>query len=205
MTRFALPLFFVLLAGCARSEQAQYTQFDNNASLTVNASLVDTDDDEVAIGAWRMGLQDTQSVLEFGPAGAAPAFSIGCDGRRNLLLQRHGAAPPGDLPVMLITVGSETRRLAVVGTGGVIPMLRSTLPGNDTFRGVLIAAGTPITVRVGDSDPLVLPTSPTIGAYAAQCANGEVRAPEAAANGVAAAAAGDGDAVAVNVVAGNAQ
>jgi hypothetical protein len=205
MTRFALPLAFVLLAGCARSEQAQYTQFDNNASLTVNAPLGASDDDEVAIGAWRTGLQDTQSVLEFGPAGAAPEFSIGCDGRRSLLLQRHGAAPPGDLPVMLITVGSETRRLAVVSTGGVIPMLRATLPANDTFRAVLIAATTPIIVRVGDSEPLVLPQSPTIGAYAAQCANGEVRAPEAAGNSAAAAGDGDGNVVAVNVVAGNAQ
>jgi hypothetical protein len=149
-----------------------------------------------------MGLQDTQAVLEFGPAGSAPAFSIGCDGRRNLLLQRHGAAPPGDLPVMLITVGSETRRLAVVSTGGAIPMLRAALPANDTFRGVLIAAATPIIVRVGDSEPLVLPTSPTISAYAAQCATGEVRPPEAAGNSLA--PAGDGNAVTVNA-AGNAQ
>ena len=118
MTRFALPLFFVLLAGCARSEEAEYTQVDNNASLTVERALSDADDDELAIGAWRMSLQDDQSVLEFGPSGAAPVFSLGCDARRNLLLQRHGAAPAGDLPVMLVTVGSETRRLAVVGAGG---------------------------------------------------------------------------------------
>ncbi|HEV7661174.1 MAG TPA: hypothetical protein VGO55_15145 [Allosphingosinicella sp.] len=202
MTRFALPLAFVLLAGCARSEPAEYTQFDNNASLTVNAPAADAEDDEIAIGAWRMGLQDTQSVLEFGPTGSAPAFSIGCDARRNLLLQRHGAAPPGDLPVMMVQVGSETRRLAVVSTGGAIPMLRATLPANDPFRAVLVAAATPITVRVGDSEPLVLPTSPTISAYAAQCATGEVRPPEAAGNGVA--PAGDGNAVTVNV-AGNAQ
>jgi hypothetical protein len=204
MTRFALPLFVVLLAGCARSEQAQYTQFDNNASLTVNTPGADADDDEVAIGAWRLGLQDTQSVLEFGPAGSAPQFSIGCDGRRNLLLQRHGAAPPGDLPVMLITVGSETRRLAVVTTGGAIPMLRAALPANDPFRGVLIAAATPIIVRVGDAEPLVLPTSPTIAAYAAQCASGEVRPPEAAGNGAAPAGDADGNSLSVIVV-GNAQ
>jgi hypothetical protein len=205
MIRTALPLAFVLLAGCARSEQAQYTQFDNNASLTVNAPVADADDEEVAIGAWRLGLQDTQSVLEFGPGGAAPAFSVGCDGRRNLLLQRHGAAPPGDLPVMLITVGSETRRLAVVSTGGAIPMLRATLPASDTFRGVLIAATSPITVRVGDSEPLILPPSPTIGAYATQCASGEVRPPEAAGNSVAAAGEPGGNAVVANVPAGNAQ
>jgi hypothetical protein len=204
MTRFALPLFFVLLAGCARSEPAEYTQFDNNASLTVNAPLIDTDDDELAIGAWRMSLQDGQSVLEFGPSGAVPAFSIACDSRRNLLLQRHGAAPAGDLPAMLVTVGSETRRLAVVGTGGALPMLRATLPANDPFRGVLIAAASPIEVRIGDSVPLSLPPGPLIGTYSAQCASGEARPAEAAANGVAPAGEPGGNAVEVNV-AGNAQ
>ena len=204
MTRFALPLAFVLLAGCARSEPAEYTQFDNNASLTVNAPLVDTDDDELAIGAWRMSLQDGQSVLEFGPAGAVPAFSIGCDSRRNLLLQRHGVAPAGDLPQMMIQIGSETRRLPLAGTGGVTPMLRATLPANDPFRGVLIAAASPIVVRIGDSVPLALPPSPLIGTYSAQCASGDVRPPEAAANGVAPAGDPGGNAVEVNV-AGNAQ
>jgi hypothetical protein len=205
MTRIALSLAFVLLAGCARSEPAQYTQFDNNASLTVNAPLVDPGDDELALGAWRTGLQDGQSVLEFGPAGGAPEFSIGCDSRRNLLLQRHGAAPAGDLPAMLAQVGSETRRLAVVGTGGAMPMLRATLPANDTFRGVLIAAASPIVVRIGDAVPLVLPPSPTIGAYASQCASGEVRPPEAAANGIAPAGGPGGNTIEVNVAAGNAQ
>jgi hypothetical protein len=204
MTRFALPLAFVLLAGCARSEPAEYTQFDNNASLTVNAPLADADDDDLAIGAWRMSLQDGQSVLEFGPAGAVPAFSIGCDSRRNLLLQRHGAAPAGDLPAMLAQVGSENRRLAVVGTGGALPMLRATLPANDPFRGVLIAASTPIVVRIGDAVPLSLPPSPLIGTYSAQCASGEVRPAEAAANGAAPAADPGGNIVEVNV-AGNAQ
>jgi len=205
MTRIALSLAFVLLAGCARSEPAQYTQFDNNASLTVNAPLVDADDDELAIGAWRMSMQDGQSVLEFGPAGGAPAFSIGCDGRRNLLLQRHGAAPAGDLPVMLAQVGSENRRLAVVGTGGALPMLRATLPANDPFRAALIGATAPIVVRIGDSAPLALPPSPAIGTYAAQCASGEVRPPEAPANGVVAAGEPGGNAVVGNVAAGNAQ
>ncbi|HVQ08822.1 MAG TPA: hypothetical protein VMS43_10350 [Allosphingosinicella sp.] len=204
MTRFALSLAFVLLAGCARSEPAQYTQFDNNAALTVNSPLVDDSDDELAIGAWRTSLQDGQSVLEFGPDGAAPAFSIGCDGRRNLLLQRQGVAPAGDLPAMLVTVGSETRRLAMVATGGAMPMLRATLPGNDPFRAVLIAAASPIVVRIGDAAPLALPQSAAIGTYAGQCASGEVRAPDAA-NGVAAAPEPGGNTAVINVTAGNAQ
>jgi len=53
MIRIALPLAFVLLAGCARSEEARYTQFGNNAALTLNSPLADDDDEALAIGAWR--------------------------------------------------------------------------------------------------------------------------------------------------------
>lgn len=176
MIRFALPFAFILLAGCARSEPASYTQIDNEAAPALPAnSQAESDDDEPAIGTWHTGLQDDQAVLEFGPSGAQPLFSIGCDARRTLMLQRHGAVPAGDLPVMLVTVGSETRRLAIAAASGVTPMLRGTLPPNDPFRPVLAAASSPIIVRIGDSPPLVLPPSPAIGTYAAQCASGDTR------------------------------
>jgi hypothetical protein len=204
MIRTALPLVFVLLAGCARSEEARYTQFDNNVALTLNAPLADDDDEGLAIGTWRTGLQSAQPVLEFGPAGAAAAYSVSCDSRRNLVLQRHGTAPSGDLPQMLITIGSETRRLAVVGTGGATPMLRATLPANDPFRAVLIAAATPIIVRVGDAPPLALPPSPLIGAYAAQCAEGTAQPVDAQSNGVVAVEEAPGNAAVANNAAGNA-
>ena len=79
------------------------------------------DDEEVALGAWRETLQDEQRVLEFGPTGAPPLFSLRCDARRGVLLQRHGLASAGDLPVMRVSVGSEARQLAVTGTGGANP------------------------------------------------------------------------------------
>ena len=69
-------------------------------------------------------------------------------------------------------------------------MLRATLPANDPFRAVLIGAAAPIIVRIGDAAPLVLPPSPAIGTYAAQCASGEARPPGAAGNGVAGRRAG---------------
>ena len=87
-----------------------------------NAPRPTRDDEELALGAWRDGLQDDAArCSNSAPPAPPPVFSLGCDARRNLLLQRHGAAPPGDLPVMLVTVGSETRRLAVAGTGGADP------------------------------------------------------------------------------------
>ena len=174
MIRHALPFALVLLAGCARSEEASFTPADNTSGQAVErVRTPDTDEEELTLGQWRAGLQEEQATLEFGPAGAPPLLSLRCDARRGTLFQRHGAAPAGDLPVMLITVGSETRRLALTSTGGAIPMLRATLTPTDTFRAVLSNAASPIIVRIGDSPPLVLPPSPLIGAYATGCANGE--------------------------------
>jgi hypothetical protein len=198
MIRTALPLAFILLAGCARSEEARYTQFDNNSALAANTQSADDDDEALAIGAWRTGLQSSQAVIEFGPAGAAPIYSISCDSRRNLVLQRHGAAPPGDLPQMLITVGSETQRLSLAGTGAPTPMMRATLPANSPFRGVLIGAAIPIIVRIGDSPPLALPPSPLIGTYAGQCAEGALQPVDAPGNGLVAVEEGAGNAATAN-------
>jgi len=174
MIRYALPLALVLLAGCARSEEATFSSIGNEsgqAPAPVRATV--GDDDEVALGEWRPGLQEEQATLEFGPSGAPPQFSLRCDARRGTLLQRHGAAPSGDLPVMLVTVGSETRRFALTSVGGAIPMMRATLPPTDQFRAVLAGAAEPMIVRIGDSPPLVLPPSPLVGGYATGCANGE--------------------------------
>jgi hypothetical protein len=174
MIRNALPLALILLAACARSEEATFSSIGNESGTAVETVRTsEGEDDEIALGEWRTGLHEEQATLEFGPSGAPPSFSLRCDARRGTLLQRHGAASSGDLPVMLVTVGSETRRFAVTSAGGAIPMLRATLPANDQFRPVLAGAETPITVRIGDSPPLVLPPSPLAGAYMTGCANGE--------------------------------
>ncbi len=183
MIRPALLSAFILLAGCARSEEARYAQVDNTPSPALNLSDQGEEDD-LTVGTWQTGLEGDQPVLEFGPVGATSLFSISCDERRNLLLQRHGAALTGDLPNMLVQVGSETRRLAVVSAGGTNPVLRGALAPNDPFRRVLLTAATRIMVRMGDAQPLVMPPSPAIAAYAAQCASGEARGVAPAGNSV---------------------
>ena len=197
MLRPSLCFAFLLLAGCARSEDAQHAQFGNTPLPTLNSSDLG-EEDELTIGTWQTGMQDDQTVLEFGPVGAPARFSLSCDTRRGLVLQWPGAAPGGDLPNMLVTVGSETRRLAVASVGAANPMLRGTLPAKDPFMRVLTGAVTRIVVRIGDAQPLVMPPSPTIAAYAQQCANGEVQAGAPAASN-AVEATGN-----VSVVAGNA-
>jgi hypothetical protein len=185
----------VLLAGCARSEEARYAQVDNNMLAAANA-VQEGEDDELTVGTWQTALQGDLPVLEFGPVGAPSLFSISCDDRRNLLLQRPGAALSGDLPAMLVTVGSETRRLAVASAGTTIPVLRGTLASNDPFVRVLTGATARIVIRVGDAQPLVMPPSPNIANYVQQCASGEARATPAG-NSVEAVGT-------VNVVSGNA-
>ena len=197
MLRSSLCSALFLLAACARSEDARDAQTGNVQLPALNSSDLG-EEDELSIGTWQTGLQDDQPVLEFGPVGAPARFSLNCDARRNLVLQWPGAAPGGDLPNMLVTVGSETRRLAVVSAGTGNPVLRATLPANDPFMRVLTGASARIFVRIGDAQPLVMPPSPTIAAYARQCTNGEVQAPPTAA-GNSIEATGS-----VNVVAGNA-
>ena len=122
MTRAPVAIALLLLAAaCARSEDATLEPADANQALEkVETVRPDNADDEVALGEWRDSLQDEQRALEFGPMGAAPLFSLRCDARRGVVLQRHGLAASGDLPVMLISVGSKTRRLAVTGSAGTI-------------------------------------------------------------------------------------
>lgn len=200
MIRPFLLSAIVLLAGCARSEEARYAPIENMQLPVVNAAQAG-DDDDLAVGTWQSGLRDDQSVLEFGPVGAPARFSLGCDARRNLLLLWAGAPPSGDLPNMLVTVGSETRRLALASSssGGANPTLRGTLAPNDPFIRVLSEARTRIVVRIGEAQPLIMPPSPAIAPYAQQCAGGAIvpASSTAAVNSVEASGS-------VNVVAGNA-
>ncbi|MBX3561130.1 MAG: hypothetical protein KF780_04885 [Sphingomonas sp.] len=198
MPRFALPITLaILLAGCARSEDASVIADINGVTHSVERVRPPVlDEDELALGNWNDSLQDEFAALEFGPDGAAPVFSLRCDGRRGAFLQRHGAALAGDLPTMLVTVGSDTRRFAVTSAGGTIPMLRATLTSGDPFRQTLTAADSPIVIRIGDSPPLALPPSERIGAFLDGCASPEGRpaagaaSAPAEANGAASAANG---------------
>ena len=177
MLRRALPILIVLTAGCARSEDATIATNAGDNAQAVEQVRPDRDVDEPALGQWRDALQGEQRVLEFGPMGAPPLFSFGCDARRGLLIQRHGLEPTGDLPVMLITLGSETRRLAVTGGDGPIPMLRASVTEADPLVASLGRAAQPITVRIGDSPPLILPTSAEVGTYVTRCSGGELAVP----------------------------
>jgi len=172
MARHAPLLVLALLAGCARSEDSTVVASRNDMQAVEQVRTDGEDDEEIALGAWRDSFQDEHAALEFGPNGAPPLFSLRCDERRSVFLQRHGAAPAADLPTMLVTVGSDTRRLAVTNIGGAVPMLRASLAPSDTMIQNLTAASTPISIRVGDSPPLVLPPGPEIATFLGRCGSG---------------------------------
>jgi hypothetical protein len=174
MARFAfLPLLVLLapLAACARSEDASVVANSEELNAVEQVRTREQDDQEIAIGDWRESLQDENAALEFGPTGAPPLFSLRCDARNSVFLQRHGAAPGGDVPMMLVTIGSESRRLAVTNVGGIMPMLRASLAPSDTLIRTLTTTTTPIVIRIGDTPPLVLPPSTNIGGFLGRCGN----------------------------------
>lgn len=173
MTRTAAALAILLLTACARSEEASMVPADANQALQkVETVRPDRDDGEIALGTWREALQDDQRALEFGPTGAPALFSLRCDARR-LLLQRHGPPPAGELPVMRVQVGGETRQLAVTAGAGANPMLRAALAAGDPLLAALGRSGAPLSIRVGDTAALNLPPSPLVATYATQCAGGQ--------------------------------
>ena len=162
-------------AACARSEDAAVVADQNEVQAVERVRTPEQDDDAIALGEWRETLQEEEAALEFGPAGAPPICSLRCDERRTIYLQRHGTPAAGDLPMMLLTIGSETRRLAVTSVGGAVPMLRASIPPSDSLIATLGGASTPIVVRAGDTAPLGLPPSPAVGAFLTQCGSGARR------------------------------
>ena len=95
MTRKAPALTLILLAACARSEDASLSR-----PTATRRATVETVPPRARRGGGRRSAhgarrsQDDQRALEFGPAGAPPLFSLRCDARRGMLLQRHGPRPP---------------------------------------------------------------------------------------------------------------
>jgi hypothetical protein len=177
MLRPAFLLSVLAVGACARSEDAAVVADSNEIQAVERVRTPEQDDQDMALGEWRDSLQDEARALEFGPTGAPPIFSMHCDERRTVYLQRHGTLPSGDLPMMLVSIGSETRRLAVTAAGGPVPMLRASIAPSDTMIATLSRATSPIIIRIGETPPLALPPSPAIGSFLASCGSAARREP----------------------------
>jgi hypothetical protein len=170
----AAAFALILLAGCARSEDASVRPGESNESYSAVEQVRDrnSDEREPALGEWRRSLQEDQPALEFGPAGTAPLVTIACAVGGGLVLQRAGAVAPGSAPTVTLAVGGQVRQLAMSPAPGSSPAQRTALAGGDPLIQQLASAQAPITLRFGDGTVLVLPQSPLIGAFTTGCADG---------------------------------
>lgn len=170
--RHALTILIVLLAGCARSEDASVTVDMNR--IAPDIALRNNAEEEIAVGTWREATQENSPALEFADAGGQPGVSLRCAERGGLMLQRHGAGQAGGNPSISINVGRERRDVpAQIIDGG---LLRATLTSGDPLIAALGGAATPIGVRAVGTAPLLLPPGPPLSAFVARCAGSQTPA-----------------------------
>jgi len=172
--RRALALL-LLLAGCARSEDASVTVDMNR--IAPDIALRNSAEEEIAVGTWREATQENSPALEFVDAQGQPAVSLRCAERGGLMLQRHGGGQASGNPSIAINVGRERRDVpALLMEGG---LLRATLTSGDPLIAALGGAATPIGVRAVGMGPLLLPPGPPVSAFVTRCAASLAPAPVA--------------------------
>lgn len=181
--RLFVPLVaLAVLAACADSEPPNAAPLDEDGSYNivdpVTAPLAD--DAEPAIGQWIRSMQEERPVLQFGPPNTEPLFSIRCDDRDGILLQRHGVVQTGSTQMMTLTTGGASQELAVNSVSGPLPVLRAAVQPTDPLIERLGTASQPIRIEIGEEPPLILPTSPMIGEFVGSCGDDAPVSPPAA-------------------------
>ena len=125
-----------------------------------------------APGRWSSGTVENKPALLFEQTGSGAAFSISCDDRGGLVLQRRGVLATGGLSMMEVTFAGETRRLAVNELEQQQPVLQAMIPYSDGLISSLKSVQAPLVVTAGDAGPLTLPASPEVGRLVRNCAAG---------------------------------
>jgi hypothetical protein len=184
VSRVALVVALMALAACAKSEEASLVppQEDDGYNVAERVRTPLSDERELTVGQWSAVTQDDQPALIFGPPQGTPLFSLRCDDGEGLLLQRHGLVTSGGAEMMTLEAGGDRQQLALNPVTGTQPLLRAAIPANGDLLPVLREASGPLTVRVGDGAPLVMPATPLIGPFVAGCSAGEPQAAEAETN-----------------------
>jgi hypothetical protein len=183
VTRAVLLASFLVLAACAKSEEASLVppQEDDGYNMVDPVKSPVVQEGELALGEWARSMQEEQPALTFGPPSTEPLFSLRCDDGDGLFFQRHGVIAQPGLNMMLVQAGGEVRRLAVNPVEGPLPLLRGAVPAQAELAAELASAQDRISVRIGDGESLVMPPSPLIGEFVRSCSQRDSGTPAAAA------------------------
>ena len=180
MTRLPMLLLAAsVLAACARSEPADPTP---GGDLELAEPRVDDQpENSTTAGEWEAGAQgQSQSVAFRGPENNV-LFTIRCDVRGGLIVQRPGLIARGNLALMQLRTADVVRRLAVNAAAGPQPLVEARIPYNDQMISGLMSFDEPLEVRYEGLDTLVLPPNPLVGDLVRTCQQTSAAAAEAAA------------------------
>jgi len=159
------------LTACARSEPVD-EDFGQDVELTGNAlaeTLSEDREEDSRSGTWLPGAEGAAQSIAFQAPNGEELFSIRCDERGGLVLQRPGLVSRGNLALMQLRTGDVVRRLAVTQSGGATPQVQASVPYNDQLIGALMTFDQPLEVRVDGLETLMLPPSAAVGSLVRTC------------------------------------
>ena len=168
MTRLPLLLLTAaFLTACAQTEPAETTAGDDLQE--VEQPTLDTAEDPTTPGNWEAGAQgEAQSVAFRNPDGQT-IFTIRCDLRGGLIVQRPGLIARGNLALMQLRTADVVRRLAVNAGSGDEPQVEARVPYNDEVIAALMRFDEPLEVRYEGLETLVLPANPLVADLVRTC------------------------------------
>ena len=168
MTR--LPLLFLtaaLVTACAQTEPADSNAGDDLQQIA--QPTIDSAEDPTSPGNWEAGAQgEAQSVAFRNPDGET-IFTIRCDLRGGLVVQRPGLIARGNLALMQLRTADVVRRLAVNAATGEQPQVEARVPYNDEVIASLMRFDEPLEVRYEGLETLVLPPNPLVADLVRTC------------------------------------
>lgn len=170
MHRAGVIAALLTLVACAESREPDPTPAEDGGPYNMIDPVPDPAAqavEGVVAGNWRSETLDGQPALLFGPE-AEPLFSILCDDREGVILQRHDVLATGGINMMEVRVGSDLRRLALNEVAGE-RVLRAVIPFNDDLIAQLKEGAQPIGVTAGDAGELTMPASPMVPQFITQC------------------------------------
>lgn len=179
MTR-TLPLLLMtaaLLTACARTEPADPTPGEDVEIAP--AEDQSADEDPTASGIWEASAEGQSQSATFRNPQGETQFTISCDLRGGVIVQRPGLIARGNLALMQLRTADVVRRLAVSATAGPQPKVEARLPYNDSMIAALMSFDQPLEVRYEGLETLVLPPSPIVSDLVRTCQRASSAAAEA--------------------------